>query len=63
MHAIQKGWSHSDNSPNFLSAAVGFESTRSRQTLHSISWLRFKVSRRLWFFSHNLICSSLSSGR
>ena len=59
---IQNGWSHSDSNPNFRSAAVGFERTRSRQTLHSISWLCFNASKCFCFFSHDFICSSLSSG-
>lgn len=63
IHETQNGWSHSDSNPNFLSAAVGLESTRSRQTLHSISWLYFKASRCLLFFWHILKWSSRSSGR
>lgn len=60
---MQNGWSHSESNPNFRSAAVGLESTCSRQTLHSISWLHFKASRCLLFLWHIFICSSLSSGR
>lgn len=60
---MQNGWSHSDSSPNLHSAAVGFDRTSSRQTLHSISWLRFNASRCLCLFSQLFICSSLSSGR
>lgn len=59
---IQNGWSHSDSNPNFRSAIVGFERTRSRQTLHSISWLCFNASKCICFFSHIFKCSCLSSG-
>lgn len=59
---MQKGWSHSESNPNFRSAGVGFERTRSKQTLHSISWLCFNASRCFCFFSHILRCSSFSSG-
>lgn len=59
---IQNGWSHSDSNPNFRSAAVGFDNTRSKHTLHSISWLRLRASRCFCFFSQDFICSSLSSG-
>lgn len=59
---MQNGWSHSESNPNFRSAAVGFERTRSRHTLHSISWLCFNASRCFCFFWHIFMCSSLSSG-
>lgn len=58
---MQNGWSHSDRIPNFLSAVSVLERTRSRQTLHSMSWLCFKDSRCFCFFSHAFKCSSLSS--
>lgn len=58
---MQNGWSHSDSRPNFRSPGVGFDKTRSRHTLHSISWLRFKASSCFCFFSHVFKCSSLSS--
>ena len=63
IHEIQNGWSHSESTPNFRSAAVGLESTRSRQTLHSISWLHFKASRCMLFLWHIFIWSSLSLDR
>lgn len=62
IHDMQNGWSHSESNPNFRSDAVGLERTRSRHTLHSISWLCFNASSFFCFFSQVIICSSLSWG-
>lgn len=62
IHAMQKAWSHSVSNPNFRSAGVGLDNTRSKQTQHSISWLSFNASSCFCFFSHTFLCSSLSSG-
>lgn len=59
---IQKGWSHSESIPNFLSDTVGFDNTRSRHTLHSISWLCFRDSKCFCLCTHVFICSSISWG-
>lgn len=62
IHAMQKAWSHSVSNPNFRSAGVALDNTRSKQTQHSISWLSFNASSCFCFFSHTFLCSSLSSG-
>jgi len=57
----QKAWSHSGSTPNLQSDGLGLERTRSKQTLHSTSWLAFKAWSYFSFFSQVSKWFSLSS--
>jgi hypothetical protein len=49
---------HSGKTAILLSGAVGFESTSSMHTLHSISSLRFNATRKFYFVSSHMISNA-----
>ena len=49
---------HSGKTAILLSGAVGFESTPSMHTLHSISSLRFNATRKFYFVSSHMISNA-----